>query len=92
LYRKVFTRILYINAEQFSQLDALQQENITRYTEECLNYYKTNSVKIYTELFNKVTEGETNYILCLGSQRKVVSSEQMAAKQGLINLNLDLNF
>lgn len=92
LYRKVFTRILYINNEQFSQLDALQQENITRYTEECLNYYKTNSVKIYTELFNKVTEGETNYILCLGSQRRVVSSEQAAAKQGLLNLNLDLNF
>ena len=92
MYRKVFTRILYINAEQFSQLDALQQENITRYTEECLKYYQTNSVKIYTELFNKVTEGDPHHILCLGSSRRVVSSEQAAAKQGLLNLNLDLNF
>lgn len=92
LYRKVFTRILYINNEQFNQLDELQQENITKYTEECLSYYKTDSVKIYTDLFNKITEGETNYILCLGSSRRVVSSEQMAAKKGLENLNLSLNY
>lgn len=92
LYRKVFTRILYINNEQFNSLDTLQQENIRKYTEECLSYYQKSSVNIYTDLFTKVTEGDGNYILCLGSQRKVVSSEQLAAKQGLLNLNLDLNF
>ena len=90
LYRKVFTRILYINNEQFNQLEILQQENITKYSNECLNYYKTICVKIYTDLFNKITEG--NFILCLGSGRKITQSEQLAAKQGLKNLNLSLNY
>jgi len=90
LYRRVFTRILYITHEQFSSLETLQQENIKKYTQECLNYYQTTSVKIYTELFTKITNG--SYIMCLGSQRRIVSSEQMAAKQGLLNLNLSLNY
>lgn len=90
LYRKVFTRILFISNEQFNILDSLQQKNISKYTNECLGYYKTLSISIYTNLFTQISKG--NYILCLGESKKIVSSEQIAAKQGLVNLNLDQNY
>lgn len=90
LYRKVFTRMLTISNEQFNILDSLQQINITKYTHECLEYYKKTSISIYTNLFSQISKG--NYIICLGESKKIVSSEQIAAKQGLINLNLDQNY
>jgi dsRNA-specific ribonuclease len=90
LYRKVFTRVLYLTSDQFSQLSQTQQKSIKKYTFECLEYYKKTNPQVFTELSDAVAQGK--FILCLGSQRKVTSSEQMAAKQGLINLNLDLDF
>jgi dsRNA-specific ribonuclease len=90
LYRKVFTRLLTISAEQFNMLDLLQQNNIKLYTYNYLEYYKKKSSIVYNELFNIVANG--SYILCIGLQKKVVSAEQEAAKQGLINLNLDQNY
>jgi hypothetical protein len=42
------------------------------------------------QLFDLTTK--SNYLLCIGSQRKIASSEQEAAKQGLINLGLSLNY
>lgn len=90
LYRKVFTRILFINKEQFDTLDNLQQTCIIKYTEEYMEYYKTLSSDIYNILFKKITDG--NYILCLGSAKKITASEQLAAKQGLLNLQLDVNY
>lgn len=90
LYRKVFTRFLTISQEQFNVLDSLQQKNIIQYTEESLEYYKTQSQVIYSNLFNIVSQG--NYILCIGSGRKVVNAEQEAAKKGLEILNLDQNY
>lgn len=90
LYRKVFTRMLTISNEQFNILDALQQKNISKYTDECLEYYKKLSISIYTNLFSQISKG--NYIICLGESKKIVSSEQIAAKQGLVNLNLDQNY
>lgn len=90
LYRKVFTRFLTISQEQFNVLDSLQQKNIIQYTEESLEYYKTQSQAIYSNLFNIVSQG--NYILCIGSGRKVVNAEQEAAKKGLEILNLDQNY
>lgn len=90
LYRKVFTRLLYITTEQFNMLDTLQKENINKYTSEILKYYQTKSDIVYKEIYKKVLDG--NYILCLGNARKVIISEQNAAKQGLLNLNLELNY
>lgn len=90
LYRKVFTRMLTITQEQFNILDTLQQKNIQNYTNNCLEHYKKKSTTIYTNLFNKVNSD--NFILCIGTGKKVVQSEQAAAKQGLINLNLDQNY
>lgn len=90
LYRKVFTRMLTITQEQFRMLNSLQQNNISSYTKACLQHYKKTSNHIYTNLFGVASSG--SYIICLGSDRRVVSAEQMAAKQGLINLNLDQNY
>lgn len=90
LYRKVFTRFLTITHEQFNMLDSLQQKNIIQYSEESLEYYKTQSQNIYSNLFNIMSQG--NYVLCIGSGRKVVNAEQEAAKQGLEILNLDQNY
>jgi ribonuclease-3 len=90
LYRKVFTRMLTITQQQYNMLDTLQQKNIQKYTNNCLEHYKKNSTTVYTNLFNTLNSG--NYIVCIGTGRKVIQSEQEAAKQGLVNLNLDQNY
>jgi dsRNA-specific ribonuclease len=90
LYRRVFTRILYLTKEQYFELDIIQQNTIKSYTEKCLELYQTENKDIYLTLFEAVSKG--SYILSLGSDLKVVSSEQMCAKQGLQNLLLDLNY
>jgi dsRNA-specific ribonuclease len=90
LYRKIFTRILYINQDQYNQLDTIQQNNIKKYTTQVLQSYQKISVPIYTQLFNEISNN--NYIICLGNSKKIVNAEQAAAKQGLINLNLNLNY
>ena len=90
LYRKIFTRMLTVTKEQYQMLDSLQQSNISKYTEECLEYYKKTLPNIYSTLFDIVSNN--NYIICIGNGRKVVNAEQEAAKQGLVNLNLDQNY
>ena len=90
LYRKVFTRILFITNDQFLQFNSTQQHCIQEYTSDSLSYYQTTFPNIYLELFNKITHD--NYILCIGIGGKVTEAEQMAAKQGLVNLNLPMNY
>lgn len=90
LYRKIFTRMLTISKEQFDMLDSFQQTNIIQYSEESLEYYKKISPQIYSTLFTLVSN--QNYILCIGTGRKVVNAEQEAAKKGLEILNLDQNY
>ena len=71
-------------------LDTLQQKNIKIYTNNSLEYYQKISNTVYTSLFNTVNSG--NYIICIGTGRKIIMAEQAAAKQGLVNLNLDQNY
>jgi dsRNA-specific ribonuclease len=91
LYRKVFTRILYITQEQFNELNNEQQKNLKKYNQDCLNHYKTKYPEVFLNIFNE-TSKNNNVVLCIGKGRKVVDAEQMAAKQGLLNLNLDDNY
>lgn len=91
LYRKVFTRMLVITKEQFCQLFLLQQQNITSYTEECIEYYKLNNPEIFKTLLKQIIE-ENNYILSLGIGKKIVNAEQNCASKGLENLMLDANY
>ena len=90
LYRKVFTRLLYLSKENLDQLSKAQQKTVRKYTSEVLNYYQTSYPSVYKELIDKVNQD--NLILCVGSQRKVVSAEQMCAQQGLKNLGLDQDY
>jgi len=94
IYRKIFTRILIINSEQFSQLTTDQQKKIIKYNSENLEYYKTTYPNQYIELFKLLfpENSNKNYILCIGKGRKVTESEQVAAKQGLNILGLDDNY
>lgn len=97
IYRKIFTRILVINSEQYCQLNTEQQKCILKYNSENLEYYKSTYPNQYIELFKLIfpenlDQGNRNYILCIGKDRKVVSAEQAAAKQGLKNLGLDDNY
>lgn len=91
LYRKVFTRILYITKEQFEQLNEIQKLNIENYTNNCLKYYKIHSQCIYKLLFNKITD-ENLFILSIGKGQKVILAEQACAKSGLEILELELNY
>lgn len=96
LYRKIFTRILYISNEEFEELSQnnletgkKQQKNILKHHHEYLEFYQTKYPDIYLELFQEL---EHNLILCIGKGRKVVDAEQMAAKKGLEILGLDDNY
>jgi dsRNA-specific ribonuclease len=91
LYRKVFTKVLYISEEQFNELRNDQKKNLKKYNQDCLNYYKTKYPEVFLNLFTETSKNK-NIILCIGKGRKVVVAEQMAAKQGLLNLNLDDNY
>jgi len=90
LYRKVFTRMLVLQKEQFDTLDPRIKETIEKYTSDILEEYKRNNGDAFLKLLQIYQEG--NYILGIGFGRKVTSSEQECAKQCLINLNIDLNF
>lgn len=91
LYRKVFTRMLLIKNTQFDELNSVQQIAIKRYTNECLQFYKFQFPKIFEMLYKEVSENN-NYILCIGSAKKIVSSDQEAAKKALETLGLDQNY
>jgi len=90
LYRKIFTRLLYVTKNQYDILSSVQKKNIKQYTYEVLEYYQINYPDIYNELHKEISKN--NYILCIGSDTKVVSSEQKAARIGLINLGLDQDY
>jgi dsRNA-specific ribonuclease len=90
LYRKIFTRMMILTEEQFLQMDTLVQTNIKKYNLYLLEEYKLKNSEIFKKLFTLRENG--NYILGIGFGRKVTESEQSAAKQGLLNLNLHLNY
>lgn len=90
LYRKVFTRMLYINCDQLSELNKSQQETIKIYTNECLKHYQINNPNVYLELFKNVSDSK--YILCIGQGKKVTEAEQKCAEIGLQNLNLPQDY
>ena len=90
LYRKVFTKIVIINKTELSQMDIDINTNILNYTERILEYYKIHNPEIYMTLIDLYNQDK--YILGIGYGRKVNQAEQNCAKEGLLNLNLDLNF
>lgn len=90
LYRKVFTKIVTINKNELYQFNKSIQENVMNYTIRILQHYKTNNPEIYIKLLDLYNDEK--YILGIGYGRKVNQAEQNCAKEGMLNLNLDLNF
>jgi dsRNA-specific ribonuclease len=90
LYRKIFTRLLYIPKEQLEQLSNTQQSNVKYYTNNTLSFYQTSHPEIYLELLSKINNDY--FILCIGQGKKVIMAEQMAAKSALEILGLDQDY
>jgi dsRNA-specific ribonuclease len=90
IYRRVFTRGLFLSNEQCLELSEIVQKQIHESTVEILEYYKRSDSTVYNELISKVYSGYS--ILGIGVGRKVVNAEQECAKQCLLQLNLPLNY
>jgi len=90
LYRKVFTKIVIIEDNELQILEETIKENISNYTIRILDHYKINNPEVFLKLLELYQENK--YILGIGHGRKVNIAEQNCAKEGLLNLNLDLNF
>jgi dsRNA-specific ribonuclease len=89
LYRKVFTRIVYISHVIFNELKESQKATIRNYTNEALDYYKTSNPQAFLKLLDNMND---KFILCMGVGRKIIDAEQNAAYQGLVNLDIDVNY
>jgi dsRNA-specific ribonuclease len=90
LYRKVFTRILLLSKDQYSQLGHQTQSKIQKYSQAILSEYKVSNSDIFYKLYEMMSND--NYVLGVGAGRKVVEAEQDCAKRSLLNLDLDLNY
>ena len=90
LYRKVFTRMLTINSNQYESLDKAVKSMIKIYSSKILEEYRVKNPQIYTKLITIYQKND--YIIGIGFGRKVTSAEQECAKTCLLNLKLDLNF
>lgn len=90
LYRKVFTRMLTFNKEQFESMPVTVQEKIRVYTRGIVEEYKRVNPVVFSKLFN--VQNNDCYVLGIGFGRRVTNAEQECAKQCLLNLNLDLNY
>jgi dsRNA-specific ribonuclease len=90
VYRRVFARMLTITQEQLMHFDAVYQEKIKNYTNRVVKEYRNGNVDVFKKLFDVQQKG--HFILGVGVDRKVVSSEQMCAKQCMINLGLPQDY
>lgn len=90
LYRKVFTKIVTISKNDLLHVEQYIRENILNYTQRILEHYKINNPQIYMNLFELYNQDI--FILGIGYGRKVNQAEQNCAKEGMLNLKLDLNF
>jgi dsRNA-specific ribonuclease len=90
LYRKVFTRMLTMNKEQFSNMEPKVQEKIKVYSITITEEYKRSNPRAYSKLYDARIAG--NYILGIGQARKVVTAEQRCAKQCMDNIGLSQDY
>lgn len=90
LYRKVFTKIVTITKNDLLQMNESIQETVFNYSKRILEHYKINNPQVYMNLLEMYNQDKL--ILGIGHGRKVNQAEQNCAKEGILNLNLDLNF
>lgn len=90
IYRRVFTRTLFLTNQQYSELNINLQKKIYQTTLDILEYYKKENKTVYESLLKEVHN--KNYILGVGMGRKVVNAEQECAKNCMYQLDLELNY
>jgi dsRNA-specific ribonuclease len=90
IYRKVFTRTLFITSQQFTEVSEILQKKIYQTTLKVLEFYKKENKQVYENLLKEINNG--NYILGIGMGRKVVNAEQECAKNCMYQLGLELNY
>lgn len=90
LYRRIFTRSIWIDKEHLQKLSDVQQLSIREYTKNVLDGFKVRNSSIFLKLMEIVSND--NLIVGIGTGKKVTIAEQEAAKEALISMNLDLNY
>jgi ribonuclease-3 len=90
LYRRIFTRAIWIDKHHLELLSEQQQSSIKEYTKSVINGFQIRNGKIFLQLMDLVSK---NYwIVGIGIGKKVINAEQEAAKEGLVTLGLPLDF
>ncbi|ARR75033.1 putative ribonuclease III [Mimivirus AB-566-O17] len=87
-YRKNFTRVLYIDSKVIDK-EALVYTKIRDYSNKILESFKVNP-EVYKKMFDKVTNGYL--VLGMGTASKVTESEQLCARDCLLNFDLPLDY
>lgn len=90
VYRRIFTRGLWIDEEKLMDFNDKIQERVKELTMRTLEEYKTKKVETYKSMFNKTVSGK--YLLGIGYGKKVVDAEQDCSKHCLQNIGISLNY
>lgn len=90
LYRRIFTRAIWIDKDRLELLSEQQQSSIKEYTKSVINGFQIRNGKIFLQLMDLVSKG--NWLVGIGIGKKVINAEQEAAKEGLVTLGLPLDF
>lgn len=90
LYRRLFTRCIWIDKEHLELLSPIQQVQIKEYTKNVLDGFKIRNGSVFLQLMEMVSKN--NWIVGIGTGKKVTVAEQEAAKEALVSMNVDLNY
>jgi ribonuclease-3 len=90
LYRRIFTRSIWIDTEHLEKLSDQQKLSIKEYTKTVISGFQVRNGSIFLKLMELVSQG--NWLVGIGMGKKVINAEQEAAKEGLVTLGLPLDF
>lgn len=90
LYRRIFTRAIWIDNDHLKLLCESQQNSVKEYTKSVVNGFQIRNGKIFLQLMELVSKGY--WIVGIGTGKKVINAEQEAAKESLVTLGLALDF
>lgn len=90
LYRRIFTRAIWIDEDHLKLLSEQQQIAIKEYTKTIINGFQVRNGNVFLQLMDLVSK--KYWIVGIGNGKKVINAEQEAAREGLVTLGLALDF
>lgn len=90
VYRRIFTRGLWIHENQLQDFNEKVQIAVKDFTSKSMNHYKANHPMCFEHMFQKYGSGF--YLLGIGFGKKVVDAEQDCSKNCLKILGVSLNY